>query len=123
MMFSSTRNVEHIYQLIQDIREYGSLRLERFEFDMASKLALIVGMLVTGAIVSVLALTVVVFLSLAAGYALESLVGSKAMAMLIIAVVYLIIAITVFMKRHSWIINPLTLFLHELFIPNKSQDE
>lgn len=119
MMFSSTRNVDLICQIVKDLREYGSLRLERLELDMAQKLALVVGMLAMGAIVSVIVLVVLVFLSLAAGYALAPLVGGPAVAMLILAAFYGILACVIYAKRNDWIVAPLTLFLHELFLSDK----
>lgn len=118
-MFSSTRNVDLICQLVKDLREYGNLRLERLELDMAQKLALLIGMLVMGGIVSIVVLAVLVFLSLAVGYALAPLVGGPAMAMLILAAVYATLACVVYVKRNDWIVTPLTLFLHELFISGK----
>lgn len=119
MMFSSTRNVDLICQLVKDLREYGGLRLERLELDMAQKLALAVGMLAMGAIVSIIVLAVMVFLSLAVGYALAPLVGGPAVAMLILAVAYAALACVVYAKRKDWIVTPLTLFLHELFLSGK----
>lgn len=121
MMFSSSRNVELICQLIKDIREYGSLRLERFELDMASRLAIALGLLVVGAVLMVLAALVLVFVSLAVGFALAPVVGSTALAMLIVAAAYVVVAILVYAKRNTWIVTPLTLFLHELFIGNQSK--
>lgn len=119
MMFSNTKNVELICQLVRDLREYGALRLERLELDIAQKLAVVVGMLVMGAILFVLALTVVIFASLAAGYALAAYTGSTALAMLIVSMVYLAVALLVYSKRRTWIITPITLFLHELFLSDK----
>lgn len=120
-MFSNSRNVELISQLIRDIREYGSLRLERFELDLASKLALVIGLLVTGAVICVLALLVLICLSLAVGYALAPLVGGAPVAMLIIAATYLVVGMVVYAKRQSWIITPLTLFFHDLLITENQE--
>lgn len=121
MMFSNSRNVELICQIIKDLREYGSLRLERFELDMATKLALVIGLLATGAVICVLAMLVLICLSLAVGYALAPLVGGTVFAMLIIAAAYLTVALVVYAKRQSWIITPLTLFFHDLLIPDNKE--
>lgn len=119
MMFSSSKNVELICQLIKDFREYGSLRLERFELDMASKLALAVGMLAMCAIVTMLALVGLVFFSMAVAYWLAPLCGSTALAFLIMAAAYAVVALVVYAKREKWIITPLKLFLHNLFLNEK----
>lgn len=118
MMFSNSRNVELICQIIKDLREYGSLRLERFELDLSQKLALVIGLLVTAGVLCVLALLVLICLSLAVGYAIAPLVGGTVWAMLIISAVYILVAALVYVKREAWIITPLTLFFHDLFIEN-----
>lgn len=119
MMFSNSRKVELICQIIKDLREYGSLRLERFELDMAQKLAVVIGVLATGAVLCILALLVLICLSLAVGYAIAPQVGGTVYAMLIISVAYILVAALIYAKRKSWIIDPLTLFFHDLFIDNK----
>lgn len=123
MWFTGTRNVDLICQLVKDLREYGNLRLERFELDMSSKIALAVGMLAVCAIVSVLALVVLMFLSLALAYALAPVVGSTALAMLIIALLYGILASVVVVKRQEWIVTPLMLFIHDIFISEKNKKD
>lgn len=119
MMFSSSKNVELICQLIKDIREYGTLRLERFELDITTKLALAVGMLCMGAILAVFTLVGIIFVSLAVAYALGSLIGNVALAMFFVALAYFCVALIVYIKRDSWIVTPLTLFFHGLFAPEK----
>ncbi len=123
MWFTGTRNVDLICQLVKDLREYGNLRLERFELDMSGKIALAVGMLAVCAIVSVLALVVLMFLSLALAYALAPVVGSTALAMLIIALLYGILASVVVVKRQEWIVTPLMLFIHDIFISEKNKKD
>lgn len=118
-MFSNSKNVELICQLIKDIREYGTLRLERFELDMVSKLALAVGMLAMGTVVAVLMLVALTFVSLAVAYMLAPHVGGAAIAMLIVGLSYIALALIVYLKRQTWIVTPLTLFLHDLFMDNK----
>lgn len=115
-MFSSNKNVELICQLVRDAKDYGLLRLERFELDMASKLARLIGILVMGALLTIVLLVVMVFVSLAVGYALGKAIGSTALAMLIIAVAYLLLAVVIYAKRHAWIVTPLTLMFHDIFL-------
>lgn len=123
MWFTGTRNIDLICQLVKDLREYGNLRLERFELDMSGKIALAVGMLAVCAIVSVLALVVLMFLSLALAYALAPVVGGTAVAMLIIALFYGILAGVVVVKRQEWIVTPLMLFIHDIFISEKNKED
>ncbi|MBQ0165212.1 MAG: phage holin family protein [Bacteroidales bacterium] len=119
MLFYSKQNVELICQLLKDIKEYGSLRLERLQLDLTQKMALAIGFLVMGTAVATISLCALIFLSLAAGYALASWMGSRALAMLVVAAFYAAAALVVYAKRHDWIVKPLTLFLHELFLSTK----
>ena len=122
-MFSSSKNVETICQLFRDAKEYGQLRLEQLELDASSKLSRLVGILVVGAVLLVMLLVALVFLSIAAGYALAALLQSVPLAMLIVGLVYLALALALYFNRRAWVFVPITLLLHDILLPEATQQE
>ena len=116
-MFSNEKNVRLITRLIRSVREYGDLRLARFQIDFAHKMALTVSMLVVTFFIMLFLVASSVFFSFALLWFIEPLVG-RGVASMIIAGLYIIGAFIVYWLRRPLLIAPLTLFFAKLFPSN-----
>ena len=116
-MLSNDKNVRLITRLLRSVREYGDLRLARFQIDFAHKMALTISMLVVTTFILVFIIAASVFFSFAMMKLLTPVVG-EVIASLIIAALYLLGALIVFWLRKPLLIAPLTLFFAKLFPSN-----
>lgn len=119
-MFSNDKNIEILARLIGNLRRYGELRVESLQLDMVSKMTMLASAIIVGVILTAVVGVIVMFLSFAAVFALVPVVGGYAISSLIVAGVYLILAIIVFQMRRRWIIDPVARLLVAIFLNNES---
>ena len=92
-MFSNDRNIEKIATLVEGIQQWSPLRKEQAQIEIAEKISSLITAIATMIVVSLLALLVCISLSLALAYAIEPVVGSFAIAFLIIASIDILLLI------------------------------
>lgn len=114
-MFSNDRNIETIGQLVETLKHYVGLQSEYVRLDIVEKTVRILTVFAITASFCMLLLLMLIYLSFAAAYALESLVGYVA-AFSIVAGFYLILLILVIVFRKQWIEKPLVKFLASLLL-------
>ena len=108
-LFSTTgETVEYAKQYIQQQADYIKL-------ETAERVAKTTSNLITMGIIAASVLLVVLFLSIAAGFYLGTLLNSYALAFLIIAILYLFITVLVIYFKREMITNPiLSLLIKEI---------
>lgn len=106
-MFSNDRNIEKIATLVEEIQQWSLLRKEQAKIEVADKVTSLITAIAIIIVVSLLALLVFISLSFALAYAIEPVVGSYAIAFLIIAGFDLILLILAIAFRDSMIKKPL----------------
>ena len=120
-MFSSDKNVETIGQLVEVLKHYIGLKSEYIKLDVVDKVVRLLTALTIGALLLALLALAVIYLSFAAAYALEDVVG-LAPAFCIVAGAYLLILVIFivfrFIFRKQWIEKPLVKFLASLLMQN-----
>lgn len=114
-MFSNDKNVETIGQLAEVIKHYIGLQTEYVKLDVIEKVVRLLTVAVMTLILSLLLIFVLIYLSFAAAYALEPVVGS-AVAFSIVAAFYLIVLVLFVTFRKKWIERPLVKFLASLLM-------
>lgn len=105
-MFSNDKNIEHLAMLVEKLKEYIGLEKRFFQLNAMEKIVRILSVLVLTIILAFFALLVVIFISFSAAYALTE-VMHPALAFLSLAVFYIILFVTVYNKRSTWIQRPL----------------
>ena len=114
-MFSNDKNVETIAQLIEVLKHYIGLQSEYVKLDVIEKVVRLLTV-ITLVVFCIILLISFIYLSFAAVYALQPLVGSLALAFLIISGFYLLLLVIVILLRHCLIERPLVRFLGSLLM-------
>ena len=114
-MFSSDKNVESIAQLVDSVKNYVGLQGEYLKFNAVEKVVRLTTALTLAIIFIIIGVAILFYLSFALIYAMEPLTG-MALAYLIMALLFLLLLIIVFIKRKSWIERPLVRFLSEILL-------
>ena len=114
-MLSSDKNVESIAQLVESVKNYVGLQGEYLKFNAVEKVVRLTTALTLAVIFIIIGVAILFYLSFALIYAMEPLTG-MALAYLIMALLFLLLLIIVFIKRKSWIERPLVRFLSEILL-------
>lgn len=112
---SSDKNVESIAQLVESVKNYVGLQGEYLKFNAVEKIVRLTTALTLTIVFIILGVAILFYLSFALIYAIAPLTGT-ALAFFIMAVLFLILLIVVFIKRKSWIERPLVRFLSEILL-------
>lgn len=114
-MFSNDQNIETIGQLVDTLKHYVGLQKEYVKLGAIEKTVMILTSIAMVAILGLLLVFILIFLSFAAAFALGPIVGQVA-AFVIIAAVYVIVLLFFLIFRKQWIEKPLVRFLANLLL-------
>ena len=114
-MFSSDKNIESIAQLVDVLKDYIGLQKEYVKLDVIDKVVRLVTGLTLAIVFVILGVAVLFYLSFALVYWMEPLTGI-ALAFFIVAVLFAVVLILVFINRKSWIERPLVRFLANILL-------
>ena len=114
-MFSNDQNIETIGQLVDTLKHYVGLQKEYVKLGAIEKTVRILTSIALVAILGLLLVFILIFLSFAAAFALGPIVGQVA-AFVIIAAVYVIVLLFFLIFRKQWIEKPLVRFLANLLL-------
>ena len=115
-MFSNDKNVETIAQLIEVLKHYIGLQSEYVRLDVIEKVVRLLTVITLVVVFCIILLISFIYLSFAAVYALQPLVGSLSLAFLIVSGIYLLLLVIVILLRHCLIERPLVRFLGSLLM-------
>lgn len=114
-MFSTDRNIETIAQLIEVAKHYIGLQTKYMKLDVIDKIVRLLTALVMVAVLSLLLFLALIYLSFAAAFALEPLIGT-AWAFACVAGTYFVVFFVCIAFRKKWIERPLVRFLASLLM-------
>ena len=114
-MFSNDQNIETIGQLIETLKHYAQTQGEYVKLTAVEKTVRLLTVIAMTAILSLLLVFILIFLSFAAAEALAPLVG-QAVAYCIVAGIYLVILLLVVAFSKQWIERPLVRFFAEILL-------
>lgn len=114
-MFSNDQNIETISQLVESLKEYAGLQTEYIKLSAVEKTVRLLTALTMVAVLSLLLVLTLIFLSIAVGKALSLCVPGW-VAYLIVTVVYLFLFLLAIIFRKRWIERPLVRFLAGLLM-------
>jgi len=114
-MLSSDKNVESLAQLVENLKTYVGLQGEYLKLNVVDKMVRLIMALTLAVIFVILGVAVLFYLSFALVYWLEPLTGT-ALAFFLMAMLFLVLLLMVFIFRKSWIERPLVRFLANLLL-------
>ena len=114
-MFSNDQNIETIGQLVDVLKHYAGLQKEYIKLGTVEKTVRILTAIAMTAILGLLLVFVLIFLSFAVVSALSNCLGQVA-AFSIVAGVYFLVFLLFIIFRKSWIEKPLVRFLSGLLL-------
>ncbi len=109
-------------QIIEELKQYFSLQYEWIKLDGIEKLTRIISALIILTLSIILISIVLLYLSLSAVHYIESYTGIVA-AYSIVAGVFFLLFILLWLLRRVCIVNPVLRFLYHLFITPKEESE
>ena len=114
-MFSNDQNIETIGQLAEVLKHYVGLQGDFIRLSVTEKIVRLLTAIAIFFAITVLLLLVLIYLSFAAAYALEPIVGLP-WAFTIISGTYLLLLLLCLLFRKRWIQKPLVRFLAGILI-------
>lgn len=114
-MLSNDKNIETLAQLLENVKEYIGLQKEYLKFDVTEKIIRIASALILAIIIFALTIAMLLYISLAAIHWISPFVG-VAGAYAIAAGCFLLITITIYVFRKTWIEKPLAKFIANILL-------
>lgn len=114
-MFSNDHNIETIGQLVDTLKHYLGLQKEYVQLSVVEKTVRVLTAIAVTALVGLLLVFVLVFLSFAAAFALGPLIGQVA-AFALVGGIYFVALLLVVIFKKRWIERPLVRFLAGLLM-------
>ncbi|MBO6287755.1 MAG: phage holin family protein [Prevotella sp.] len=114
-MFSNDQNIETIGQLVEVLKHYIGLQNEYLRLDVIEKVVRLITALLIAAVVTLLIMIILIYLSFAAAYAMAPFIG-HAWAFCIVAAVYVVLFLLFLAFRKRWVEKPLVKFLASLLM-------
>lgn len=118
-MLSSDKNIETIGQLLVEIKHYIDLQGKNMQLGLVQKTSKLASALVLVGLVCGLFAVVLIFLSFTLASMLAAFVGQTA-GYLLVALVYLLLAALIYVKRKGWIETPITRFVASILLSDDS---
>lgn len=112
-----------IQNLIVALKKYLGLQRDYVMLELTEKLTLLLTALVLGAILFVVGIIIVIFISLTLAAVLTEVLGSNILAYGIIALLFIALGIMIYIMRGKWIITPLTNFFANLLLKKNDKDD
>lgn len=120
-MFSSDQNIENITRLLNSAKKYGDMRLENFERSTVEKLSTILSGIIMGAVILLVSIIVVIFLSAAVVAGIAPHVGGYTVAMLIVGGFYALVMAVLYAKRRVLLFLPIKSALARVFFAERAE--
>lgn len=117
-MISSDKNIENIARFVEEAKEWLCLRGQYTKLDIIDKLVRILTAIFIAAIIAVVLMLALIYLSFAVAYYINVIVDSMPLSFLLVSMFYLVFLIIIYKMRHSWIERPLVRFLVSILISN-----
>lgn len=117
-------NLNRIEQTAKDLADFGQLHLDKLKLRLLDNFSTLLNNIFSIFVLVILVTIVVVFLAVALTWALGNLIGSLFFATLIMAGIFLVLAVIVYYRRKKLIINSMVRMLGKImFESNKDDDD
>ena len=119
-MFATDKTIDNLQALFAEVKRYVDLQKDYVKLDITHKLTVLLSTLILILILVVLGMIALFYLSFTLAYILEPHVGGLVNSYAIITVGILLIGGIIYGCRQRLIIQPLTTFLANLLLNDKS---
>lgn len=107
-------------KVLDKVKKLCGLHIEKIKLQLTEKLTLILSKILLAAIIFVMIVTAMVFITIACAEWLKGITSPIA-AYCIVAAFYLLVAVVVFAFRRKWIIDPIARFLSRIILDAPGQ--
>ncbi len=115
-MFGNDKSIDNLQQLFVEIKKYIDLQKEYYTLDLVEKLTTILSAMALYAVLLVLGLIALFYLSFTLIYILAPYVGGLTVSYAIVTCLILILMLIIYINRKRWVVKPLVNFLTGLFL-------
>ena len=113
---------DNVTLLTENVKDYVNLRIDLAKLILTEKIAKLASFFLISVIFFILAMFLLLFLSLSFVFWFEQ-VGPAWLGTLIIAAVYVLGGVLIYVKRHQFFINPLVTHLTKILMEGKDENE
>lgn len=115
-MFADDRSIENMQQLVAELKKYLMLQKEYMKLEITEKLSKLLSTLLLAALVVMLGVAVLFYLSFTLVYVLAPLVGGLMGSFAIITCFHLLLIVLLVLFRKKLIIEPVVRLIAGLFL-------
>jgi hypothetical protein len=117
------RITDNVSMLTENVKDYVNLRIDLAKLILTEKIARLASFFLISVIFFILAMFLLLFLSLAFVYWFGADIGPTWLGALIIAAIYVLGGVLIYVKRHQFFINPLVTHLTKILMEDKDENE
>jgi len=119
----NTRIADNISEVIDASRKYIEANLKLIKLSLLERLSKVVSLIISSTLVMLAGALFVLFLSLSAAMFIGDLLQSQALGFLIMAFIFLLLVIFLWIKRKTLVINPVIRSLNNIIFTDDDPDE
>ncbi|MEG1580039.1 MAG: phage holin family protein [Bacteroidaceae bacterium] len=108
--------MESLHELLGEVKEYFVLQKRYVLLDLVEKMTIILCKLILGMVLFILGVIVILYLSVALTLFMAEVMGSIFWSCLLTTLLFALLALLIYAKRKAWIMMPLIHFLTPLFM-------
>ena len=114
---------DNVSMLTENVKDYVNLRIDLAKLILTEKLAKLLSFFLISVIFFILAMFLLLFLSLAFVSWFGAAIGPPWLGSLVVAAIYVLGGVLIFVKRHQFFINPLVSHLSKILMEDKDENE
>jgi len=118
-----TRIADNISEVVDASKTYIEANLKLFKLTLLERLSKVVSLIISSTLVMLVGSMFLLFLSLSAAMFIGSLLDSRTLGFLIMALFFLIIMLFLWFRRKTLVINPIIRTLNDIVFTDNENDE
>jgi hypothetical protein len=118
-----TRIADNISEVVDASKTYIEANLKLFKLTLLERLSKVVSLIISSTLVMLVGTMFLLFLSLSAAMFIGSLLDSRTLGFLIMALFFLIIMLFLWFRRKTLVINPIIRTLNDIVFTDNENDE
>ena len=115
-MFSNSKNIESIGELLLEFKKYLELQKEFVKLDATEKMTVILSAILIVTVLLLLGSIVLLFLTFALAYYLGDVLGSLSLGFGLISAFILLLTVIFYLNRNRMVIQPMARFMTKLIL-------
>jgi hypothetical protein len=118
-----TRIADNISEVVDASKTYIEANLKLFKLTLLERLSKVVSLIISTTLVMLVGTMFLLFLSLSAAMFIGSMLDSRTLGFLIMALFFLIIMLFLWFRRKTLVINPIIRTLNDIVFTDNENDE